>query len=65
MTDKETYPDPGSDAMSLVTLNPEDMNRFKVPSFAPPFRDYIYSSLAKWITDSAGFFMIMLVTQNK
>jgi hypothetical protein len=49
--DKDAHPDPGSDAASLVTLDPEDRDRFKVPSFASSFRDYIYSSLAKWIAD--------------
>ncbi|KAF8797729.1 hypothetical protein BYT27DRAFT_7228870 [Phlegmacium glaucopus] len=42
---------PGSDAVSLITLDPEDWDRFKVPSFALSFCDYIYSSLAKWIAD--------------
>jgi hypothetical protein len=49
--DSVAYPDPGSDAASLITLDPEDRNRFKVPSFAASFCDYIYSSLAKWIAD--------------
>ncbi|KAF8815053.1 hypothetical protein BYT27DRAFT_7080989 [Phlegmacium glaucopus] len=47
----EAYPEPGSDAASLITLDPEDRDRFKIPSFALSFRDYIYSSLAKWIAD--------------
>src|SRR6266567_4186978 len=50
-SDKVKYPDPGSDVASLITLDSEDRDRFRVPSFALFFRDYIYSSLAKWITD--------------
>ncbi|KAF8974295.1 hypothetical protein BDZ97DRAFT_1772843 [Flammula alnicola] len=49
--DMTAFPDAGSEAASLVTLDPEDLDRFRVPSFALSFRDYIYSSLAKWIAD--------------
>ncbi|KAF8816745.1 hypothetical protein BYT27DRAFT_7220465 [Phlegmacium glaucopus] len=49
--DNVAFLDPGSDAASLITLDPEDRDRFRVPSFALSFRDYIYSSLAKWIVD--------------
>ncbi|KAF8958810.1 hypothetical protein BDZ97DRAFT_1840797, partial [Flammula alnicola] len=51
MNNSVAFPDTGSNAASLVTLEPEDLDRFKVPSFAPSFRDYIYSSLAKWLAD--------------
>ncbi|KAF8804090.1 hypothetical protein BYT27DRAFT_7225534 [Phlegmacium glaucopus] len=47
----EAYPGPGSDAASLITLDPEDRDHFKIPPPALSFRDYIYSSLAKWIAD--------------
>src|SRR6266567_8404712 len=50
-SDKVKYLDPGSDAASLITLDPEDHDHFKVPSFALSFCNYIYSSLAKWIAD--------------
>ncbi|KAF8813112.1 hypothetical protein BYT27DRAFT_7220601 [Phlegmacium glaucopus] len=51
MLDNVAFLDPGSDAASLITLNPEDRDQFRVPSFALSFWDYIYSSLAKWIAD--------------
>ncbi|KAF8965116.1 hypothetical protein BDZ97DRAFT_1659485, partial [Flammula alnicola] len=49
--DKVAFPDPGSEVASLVTLDPADLDRFRVPSFALAFRDFIYASLAKWIAD--------------
>ncbi|KAF8969057.1 hypothetical protein BDZ97DRAFT_1610094, partial [Flammula alnicola] len=49
--DKVAFPDPGSEVASLVTLDSADLDRFRVPSFALAFRDFIYTSLAKWITD--------------
>jgi hypothetical protein len=49
--DKDRYPDTSSDATSLITLDSEDREHFKVPSFATSFCNYIYSSLAKWIMD--------------
>jgi hypothetical protein len=49
--DKDKYPDPGSDATSLVTIDPADRDRLKSPSYALAFGNLIYESLAKWITD--------------
>jgi hypothetical protein len=49
--DKVAFPDPGSDAASLITLDPQDLDRFKVPSYASSLSAYIYESLAKWIAD--------------
>ncbi|KAF8965656.1 hypothetical protein BDZ97DRAFT_1638838, partial [Flammula alnicola] len=49
--DPAAHPDAGSEAASLISLDPEDLNRFKIPSFAASFHDHIYASLAKWIAD--------------
>ncbi|KAF8165998.1 hypothetical protein B0H34DRAFT_634299, partial [Crassisporium funariophilum] len=49
--DPVTYPVAGSETASLITIDSEDLNRLKVPSFFLTVCDYIYSSLAKWIAD--------------
>ncbi|KAF8197406.1 hypothetical protein BJ912DRAFT_875146, partial [Pholiota molesta] len=49
--DPVVHPEAGSETASLITIDPEDQARLKVPSFFNSVRDYIYPSLAKWIAD--------------
>jgi len=49
--DPTTHPDAGSEQASMITVDSEDMTRFKVPSFAALFRDMMPAYLAKWIAD--------------
>jgi hypothetical protein len=49
--DPVVHPEAGSETASLITIDPEDRARLKVPSFFNSVRDYVYPSLAKWIAD--------------
>src|SRR6266567_4510903 len=49
--DPDTHPDPGSDAASLITIEAENLNRLKVPSFLNTFHEWIYPSLANFLAD--------------
>jgi hypothetical protein len=49
--DPVKFPEAGSEAASLISIDPEDHVRLKVPSFLASVRDYVYPSLAKWIAD--------------
>ena len=49
--DPAAYPQPGSEVASLITIDPEDLARLRVPSFFASVRDFIYSSLARYLTD--------------
>ena len=50
-SDPVTYPEAGSPTASLITIEPEDFSRLRIPSFLMSVRDHIYSSLAKKLTD--------------
>lgn len=45
------HTEPGSDEASLSSLDDADLNHFRIPSFAAPFPNLIYSKLAKSIAD--------------
>ncbi|KAF8186691.1 hypothetical protein BJ912DRAFT_852133 [Pholiota molesta] len=47
----ETFPDDGSEAASLITLDLEDRARLKIPSFFTAVREHVYPSLARWLAD--------------
>ena len=49
--DPAAYPQPGSEVASLITIDPEDLARLRVPSFFASVRDFIYSSLARYLAD--------------
>ena len=51
--DPDTHPDPGSDAVSLITIEAKNLNFncLKVPSFLNTFREWIYPSLANFLAD--------------
>ncbi|KIM41793.1 hypothetical protein M413DRAFT_71166 [Hebeloma cylindrosporum] len=49
--DPVAHPDPGSEQASLITIEAEDFNRLRIPSFLTSFRDWIYPSLAKLLAD--------------
>jgi len=49
--DPVAHPHPGSETASLITIDAENLNRLKVPSFFSSFRDWIYPSLANLLAD--------------
>ncbi|KAF8815641.1 hypothetical protein BYT27DRAFT_7128821, partial [Phlegmacium glaucopus] len=49
--DPVANPAPGSETASLVTIEPENLSRLKVPSFYNSFREWIYPSLANRLAD--------------
>ena len=49
--DPAAYPQPGSEVASLITINPEDLARLRVPSFFASVHDFIYSSLARYLAN--------------
>jgi hypothetical protein len=49
--DPAAHPQPGSEAASLITIDPEDLARLRVPSFFASVRDFIYNSLARHLAD--------------
>ena len=53
--DPVNYPDNGSEAASLITIDPKDPARLKIPSFFMTVREHIYPSLARWLADEEIF----------
>jgi hypothetical protein len=49
--DPVAHPQPGSEVASLITIDPEDLARLRVPSFFASVRDFIYNSLARHLAD--------------
>jgi hypothetical protein len=49
--DLVAHPQPGSEVASLITIDPEDLARLRVPSFFASVRDFIYNSLARHLAD--------------
>ncbi|KAF8811593.1 hypothetical protein BYT27DRAFT_7049843, partial [Phlegmacium glaucopus] len=49
--DPVSNPHPGSETASLITIELENLNRLKVPSFYSSFREWIYPSLANFLAD--------------
>ena len=49
--DPEGHPQPGSEATSLITNDPNDLACLQIPSFFASVRDLIYNSLARRLTD--------------
>jgi hypothetical protein len=49
--DPVAHPQPGSEVASLITIDPEDLARLRVPSFFASVREFIYSSLARHLAD--------------
>ena len=49
--DPATHPEPGSEVASLITIDPEDLARLRVPSFFASVCDFIYNSLARHLAD--------------
>ena len=49
--DPTAHPQPGSEVASLITIDPEDLARLRVPSFFASVRDFIYNSLARHLAD--------------
>jgi len=45
------HPQPGSEVASLITIDPEDLARLRIPSFFASVRDHIYNSLARHLAD--------------
>jgi hypothetical protein len=50
--DPVAHPQPRSDVASLITIDPEDLARLRVPSFFASVRDFIYNSLACHLADA-------------
>ena len=49
--DPAVHPEPGSEVASLITIDPEDLARLRVPSFFTSVREFIYNSLARHLAD--------------
>ena len=49
--DPTHHPEPGSEVASLITIDPEDLARLRIPSFFVSVRDHIYNSLARRLAD--------------
>jgi hypothetical protein len=49
--DPVAHPQPGSEVASLITIDPEDLARLRVPSFFTSVGDFIYNSLARHLAD--------------
>ena len=49
--DPVAHPEPGSEVASLITIDPEDLARLRVPSFFASVRDFIYNSLVRHLAD--------------
>ena len=49
--DPVAHPEPGSEVASLITIDPEDLARLRVPSFFASVRDFVYNSLARHLAD--------------
>jgi len=49
--DPEAHPEPRSETASLITIDPKDLNRLKVPAIVATFREWIYPSLSVFLAD--------------
>jgi len=49
--DPVVHPQPGSEVASLITIDPEDLARLRVPSFFASIHDFIYNSLTRHLAD--------------
>jgi len=49
--DLVAHPQPESEAASLITIDPEDLTRLRVPSFFASVHDFIYNSLMRHLAD--------------
>jgi len=49
--DLVAHPQLGSEAASLITIDPEDLTRLRVPSFFASVYDFIYNSLMRHLAD--------------
>ena len=49
--DPTAHSQPGSEVASLITIDPEDLARLRVPSFFASVRDFIYNSLARHLAN--------------
>lgn len=47
--DPVNYPEPGSETVSLFSLDDEDLKKLKRPSFAALFGDVMPSYIANWL----------------
>ncbi|PPQ96573.1 hypothetical protein CVT26_006302 [Gymnopilus dilepis] len=50
-SDPATYPDPGSETASLITIDEADMARLRVPTFYASVKEHIYNTLAARLVD--------------
>ena len=48
-TDPDNHPEPGSETASFFSLDDEDLEKLKRPSFAAIFRDVMPSYIANWL----------------
>ena len=49
--DPATHSQPGSEAASLITIDPKDLTRLRAPSFFASIRDFVYNSLARHLAN--------------
>jgi len=49
--DPEAHPEPRSETVSLITIDPKDLNRLKIPAIVATFREWIYPSLSVFLAD--------------
>ncbi|EDR15531.1 uncharacterized protein LACBIDRAFT_321435 [Laccaria bicolor S238N-H82] len=49
--DPAGHPELGSEVASLITIDPEDLARLRIPSFFASIREHVYNSLARRLAD--------------